>query len=56
MDKSKEVQMKRVFKRMIKKVHEELNREMWTPQVKDIIVDACVGQMMKEVTVRTYIK
>jgi len=52
MDKSKEVALKRVFKRILANTHKELNREKWSPQAEDIIVNASVGQLMKEVTIR----
>lgn len=56
MDKSEEKQMKRVFKRILNKTHEDLNREDWSPQAKDIILNASASQLLKEVTIRTYIK
>lgn len=55
MDKGKEKQIKRVFKRILRNTHEELNKEQWSSQAKTIIIDASASQLLKEVTVRTYV-
>jgi len=55
MDKSKKEQLKRVFKRIVVKTHKELNKQEWSPQAENIIIDASVGQLMKEVTIRAKI-
>lgn len=56
MDKSKEMQIKSMFKRVIRRTHKELNKEKWSPQAEDIIINASASQMLKEVTIRTYIE
>jgi hypothetical protein len=66
MDKSKESnitlekrqQIKRAFKRVLNQFSKEIksNSGLWKAEVESVIVDATAGQLLKEVTIRTYVQ
>lgn len=58
MDKSKEKQIKRVFRRILNNLLKDIQsvrHDGHSPDVEDTIVNAAVSQLLKEVTIRTYV-
>ena len=66
MDKSKESnitldkrqQIKRAFKRVLNQFSKEIksNDDLWKAEVESVIVDTTAGELLKEVTIRTYVR
>lgn len=52
----KRQQIKRAFKRVLNQFSKEIktNDGLWKDEVESVIVDATAGQLLKEVTIRTY--
>ena len=53
----KRQRIKRAFKRVLNQFSKEIksNNGLWKTEVENIIVDATAGQLLKEVTIRTYV-
>ena len=51
-------QIKRAFKRVLNQFSKEIksNDGLWKDEVESVIVDATAGQLLKEVTIRTYVQ
>ena len=54
----KRQQIKRAFKRILNQFSKEVkgNSGLWKAEVESIIVDSTAGQLLKEVTIRTYVQ
>ena len=54
----KRQQIKRAFKRVLNQFSKEIktNDGLWKDEVESVIVDATAGQLLKEVTIRTYVR